>query len=261
MISTVHLDRQGYVVEVFQNTRKTTLDDRKYPGTIMEVKGDVCPGMRWDGQKFVTPPPRIDPEAVRDERDRRINDHFPERFRSQVTVFGGENALKVSRYVSEVNRVAEAMGDDAPQDYRDDRHWPRVPVLIDLPVPQRVVEGHPSSQPVNVTIAPVINAQPVEAKPVPLEVVHRTVSDSVSPVSPGEFGLDTRDPLYALKVAMFRTIEDTVQRIGPGLPDDLREEWEDQLAEIAAIATAATSEDQIAAQGMRVAALIEGKAA
>lgn len=258
MTHTVHLDRQGYVDTVFQNTRAATLDERKFPGTLMEVQGPVTPGMRWDGQRFVTPPMRVDPEAVRTERDRRIESHFPERFRDQVTVFGGDNALRVSRYVSEVNRVAEAMGEDAPQDYSHDRHWPRVPALSDLQVPQRVVEMSPSTgQPVNV----VINAQPIEAKSVPLEIVHRTVSDSVSPVSDGEFGLDIRDPLYALKVAMFRTIEDTVQTHGPSIPDDIRESWEDQLAEIAAKATAATSEDQIAAQGMRVAALIEGKAA
>lgn len=257
MTNTVHLDRQGYVDTVFQNTRVATLDERKFPGTLMEVQGPITPGMRWDGQRFVTPPPRIAPEAVRAERDRRVDGPFPERFRAQITALGGDNALKVSRYVSECMRVAESMMDDAPRDYRDDRHWPRAPELIDLAVPHRAVEG----QPVNVTIAPVINAQPVEAKPAPLEIVHRTVPDSVSTVSEGEFGLDTRDPLYALKVAMFRTIEDTAQRIGPGLPEDIREAWEDQLAEIAAIATAATSEDQIAAQGERVAAFIEGKSA
>lgn len=259
MTHTVHLDRQGYVTEVYQDTRKTQLDERKFTGTLMEVTGPVTPGMRWDGQRFVTPPQRVKAEAVRAERDKRIEVHFPKGFRDQLMVFGGNNALKVSRYVTEVHRVAESMGDDAPQDYRDDKHWPRVPTLTDLPVPQRVVESiSPSTgSPINLTVAPVINTHPVEAKPVPLEIVHRTVSDSVSPVSEGEFGLDIRDPLYALKLALFRTIEETVREVGPALPQDIRDEWEDELADIAALATAATSEHQIEAQGRRVASLPE----
>lgn len=56
MITTVHLDRHGYVVEVFHNTRIPQLDARKYPGTLMEVTGPVVVGMRWDGQAFVSPP-------------------------------------------------------------------------------------------------------------------------------------------------------------------------------------------------------------
>lgn len=255
MTTTVHLDRQGYVDTVFQNTRKVTLDARKYPGTLMEVTGEVCPGMRWDGQRFVTPPPRIDPEVVRAERDRRINDHFPERFRAQVTVFGGENAIRVSRYVTDVQRVAEAMGDDAPQDYRHDRHWPRVPTLIDLPVPQRVTDA-PTGQPVNVTIAPVINAQPIEAKPVPLEIVRRTVSDSVSPVPEGEYGLDIHDPLYPLKQRLIQFIEREVEPVAPA-----DTEWKDELGRLAALHTDAQTLEQLAQREAEIMDFLEGKAA
>ena len=270
MISTVHVDRQGYVIEVFQNTRKGALDERRYAGRLIEAEGEVCAGWSYDGQKFSLPPPRVLPEAVRTERDRRIDTPFPERFRSQVTALGGDNALRVHRYVSEVLRVAEAMMDDAPSDYRDDRHWPKVPKLQDLAVPQRLSEV--SSSPVNVTVAPVIHVPASQAsqaaEATPLTIEHRTVSDHVQTVShpaEGDFGLDRSDPLYALKVALVRTIadtvDDTIERHGDQIPADIWEAWSDQLAEMAAMATAATSEEHLAAQGVRVAAFIQGKAA
>jgi len=261
MISTVHVDRQGYVIEVFQNTRKGALDERRYAGRLIEAEGEVCAGWSYDGQKFSLPPPRVLPEAVRTERDRRIDTPFPERFRSQVTALGGDNALRVHRYVSEVLRVAEAMMDDAPQDYRDDGHWPKVPKLQDLAVPQRLSEV--SASPVNVTVAPVIHVPAAEATPLTIE--HRTVSQASQQPAEGDFGLDRSDPLYALKVALVRTIADTVddaiERHGDQIPADIWEAWSDQLAEMAAMATAATSEDHLAAQGVRVAAFIQGKAA
>jgi hypothetical protein len=259
MISTVHIDRQGYVIEVFQNTRKAALDARRYEGKLLEAEGDICVGWSWDGQRFVLPPPRVLPEAVRAERDKRIDTPFPKRFRDQVTALGGDNALKISTYASEVMRVAESMMDDAPQDYRDDRYWPKVPKLADLAVPQRVSELAPS--PVNVTVAPVIHMPAVETKAAPLLVEHRTVSDSVPAVSVDEYGLDRSDPLYPLKVALVHTIEETVDRHGDSIPAEIRGAWEDQLAEMAAIATAAQSKEAIAVQEDRVAAFVEGKAA
>lgn len=258
MVHTVLLDHAGYVVQLWQDTRAATLDARKYPGTLMEVDGPIAPGYRWDGQRFVLPPPRIPVEAVADERQRRIETYFPERFRAQVTALGGDNAVRMHRYVTEVHKVSERMTlDEPPQDFKDDHHWPTPPIMADMPVPVR----HHEAAPVHVTVAPVINAQPVERPPIPLEIVHRTVSESVSPVSEGEFGLDRNDPLYALKLALVRTIAETVERHGPEIPEDIRESWEDQLAEMAAIATAATTEGQIAAQGQRVAAFVEGRAA
>ncbi len=117
MISTVHLDRFGYVEEVFHNTRMATLDAGKYPGTLMEVTGPVCPGMRWDGQTFVTPPARIPPAAVLDEKARR-SAMFPERFVKQVTALGGDNAMKVSKYLAELHTTAERMMlGDPPRDF------------------------------------------------------------------------------------------------------------------------------------------------
>jgi hypothetical protein len=62
----------------------------------MEVEGDVRVGWHWDGQKFSLPLPRIMPEAVRKERDRRIETPFPKGFRDQATALGGDNALAVS---------------------------------------------------------------------------------------------------------------------------------------------------------------------
>lgn len=246
MISTVHIDRQGYVDTLLCNTRKATLDAKRYPGTLMEVEGPVCVGWHWDGQKFSLPPPRISPEAVRAERDRRVDGPFPERFRAQITALGGDNAVSVSNYVSAVFKVAEAFGDDAPQDYRDDRHWPRVPKLRDLPVPQRVAEISPvTGAPVNITVAPVIHATPAEPKA--LLVEH-------SVPSPGEYGLDRSDPLYDRKVRLIRFLEDNE----PKFPSD--EAWKDALGHLAALHTRSQSLDELERREEAVFAHIEGQA-
>lgn len=254
MTHTVHLDRQGYVVEAFLNTKLETLDARKYPGTLMEVTGDVVPGWRWDGQRFVLPPPRVPPSAVRAERDRRIDTPFPERLRAQITAFGGENASNVSRYTAQVFRVAEAMGDDAPADYRDDRHWPRVPELVDMKVPVRVHDGVPvSAAPVTVNVAPVINTTQAEPKAL---VVHH--EPAPAPVAPryDAYGLDMNDPLYGKKAALISYIEEKVEPIAP---DD--EGWKDELGRRAALHTAAQSLEELENREAEVFDHIEGKAA
>ena len=251
---TVHLDRQGYVDTVFRDTRKASLDARKYPGTLMEVTGDVAPGWRWDGQRFALPPPRVPPSALRAERDKRIDTPFPKCLRDQVTALGGANALAVSNYVSSVFRAAEAFGDDAPQDYRHDRHWPRVPKLRDMPVPQRVEAISPvTGAPVNITVAPVIHATPAEAKA--LVVEHKTVSNSVRPVF-DEYGIDRNDPLYEHKVRLIRFIEEEVE---PDAPDD--DAWKDALGRLAALHTEAQSLPELMDREEKVLAFIEGRKA
>ena len=249
---TVHLDRLGYVDTVFRDTKKASLDERRYPGTLMEVTGEVCPGWLWDGHKFVLPPPRIHPDEVRAERDRRI-EVFPTRFRAQVAAFGGGNAMAVSNYLAEVYRVADAMVDDAPRDYREDRHWPRIPELRDMPVPTKSQDGHSSSAPITISVAPVINATPGELKPVVIE--QRAVSDSVRPVF-DDYGLDRNDPLYERKQWLIEFIENEIE---PKAPDDPA--WKDALGRLAALHTASQSLEQIEEREAQVIRFIEGQAA
>lgn len=253
---TVHLDRQGYVETVFQNTRRETLDARKYPGTLMEVTGDVCAGWRWDGQRFVLPPPRVPPQSVVDERVRR-SAQFPERFVRQMTALGGRNATKVSNYLSDVNRVAESMLlGDPPRDFKDDRHWPTPPVLDDAQVPVRVHDSVPAA-PVTVNIAPVINT--TQAEPKALVVHHDTAPARESPSAASRFddyGLDRNDPLYEHKVRLIRFIEEEVE---PDAPDD--DAWKDTLGRLAALHTEAQSLPDLMDREEKVLAFIEGREA
>lgn len=262
MTHTVHLDRQGYVDTVFQNTKKETLDARKYPGTLMEVTGDVVPGWRWDGQRFVLPPPRIPASDVRSERDRRINTPFPERLIAQVTAFGGKNAVNVSTYVKNVYAVAEAMGDDAPADYRDDRHWPRVPSLDDMPVPVRVPESVSpvASPPITVNVhtgqqepkALVVHREHVNLAPEPVQR-----EDNLSRTQTlDEYGLDRADPLYPRKQRLIQFIEREVE---PRAPAD--EAWRYELGRLAALHTDAQSVEQLEVREAEIMTFLEGKAA
>jgi len=255
VIHTVHLDRQGYVDTVLLNTRSASLDARKYPGTLMEVSGDVCAGWRWDGQKFVLPPPRIMPEAVRTERDRRVNTPFPERLIAQVTAFGGSNAVNVSAYVKRVFQVAESFGDDAPADYRDDRHWPRVPELVDMEVPVRVHDVHAVSG-APITVAPVINVHTAKPEQEPRELVvhHETVPPA--PVAPrfDAYGLDRNDPLYKHKERLVTFIR---KEVDPAAPNDPA--WKDQVGLLLLQHTAAQTLDELHKREAQVFAFIEGK--
>lgn len=252
MTHTVELDRQGYVVTVLLNTKKETLDARKYPGTLMEVTGDVCAGWRWDGQRFVLPPPRVPPQSVVDERVRR-SAQFPERFVRQMTALGGRNATLVSNYLSEVNRVAESMLlGDPPRDFKDDRHWPSPPILDDAQVPVRVHDvPSVSAPPVTVNIAPVINAPVAEPKAL---VVHHEPAPP-APVAPaGDYGLDRSDPLYDHKVRLISFIR---AEVDPKAPDDPA--WKDQVGLILLQHTAAQTLDELHKREAQVFAFIEGK--
>lgn len=251
MFSTVLLDRDGYVTQVWMNTRPETLDERQYAGELMMVSGDVCPGWRWDGQRFVLPPPRIPSSDVRAERDRRINTPFPERLIAQVTAFGGKNAVNVSTYVKNVYAVAEAMGDDAPADYRDDRHWPRVPSLDDMPVPVRVPDSVSSVSSPPITVAPVINVHTGQP-----ETRVTTVQPDVRTVEIDEYGLDRSDPLYPRKQRLIQFIEREVE---PRAPAD--EAWRDALGRLAALHTDAQSVDQLKSREDDIMKFLEGKAA
>lgn len=254
---TVHIDRRGYVEAVFRDQRKASLDAKRYPGTLMEVTGEVVPGWHWDGHKFSLPPPRITPEAVRAERDRRVDGPFPERFRAQITALGGDNAVSVSNYVSSVFRAAEAFGDDAPQDFKDDRHWPKVPKLRDLPVPQRADVSPALGGPVTVNVAPVINT--TQAEPKALVVHHEAAPARESPSAASRFddyGLDRNDPLYEHKVRLIRFIEEEVE---PDAPDD--DAWKDALGRLAALHTEAQSLPDLMDREEKVLAFIEGREA
>lgn len=264
MITTVHLDRHGYVMEVFQNTMAATLDAGKYTGTLMEVTGPIAPGMRWNGQTFVSPPPRIPPGAVLDEKARR-SAMFPERLVKLITSIGGDNAMKVSKYLGELHNVAEGMMlSEPPADFKDDKYWPRVPELHDLPVARPVHEMQSlspvSGQPINIHVAPVINTSAPEPKAIEI----RTVSESVPSVSDDDiaktFGLDQSDPLFKLKLIFVKGVADAVKEHGPLIPEEIRAEWQDRLAEMAAEATAATSAAKLDEQGVRVEAFLRGAA-
>jgi hypothetical protein len=251
MISTVHLDRHGYVVEMFKNTRIPQLDARKYPGTLMEVTGPVAPGMRWNGEAFVLPPPRIPVEAVHAERDRRINLYFPEAFREQVTAFGGENAIKMQRYLSDLHKTAELMGLDPPRDFKDDVRWPAPPKMEPMPVAQRFhdvstvspVSGAP------VTIAPVFNVTGPAAAPAQPLVIQ---SPPAERVEVGGFALDPSDPLYHRKMALIGSIVAFDEKSG-GIPDSL----EPEVTAAALKATMATSAEDLSIHESRVHELLE----
>lgn len=256
MITTVHLDRHGYVVEVFQNTRIPQLDARKYPGTLMEVMGPVAPGMRWNGEAFVSPPPRIPVEAVHAERDRRINLYFPEAFREQVTAFGGDNAIRMQRYLSDVHKTAELMGLDPPQDFKEDVRWPTPPRMEGLPVAQRFhdVQGVPSVSAPPVNIAPVFNVAGPAATPVQPFVIQSPPSERVEV---GGFALDPNDPLYHRKLALIGSIsafdEERRKQGLEGIPASI----EPDVTAAALKATMATSVEDLSIHESRVHELLE----
>lgn len=251
MISTAHLDRHGYVMEVFHNTRIPQLDARKYPGSLMEVTGPVAPGMRWDGQAFVSPPPRIPPEAVLDEKARRAA-MFPERFVKQITALGGDNAMRVSKYLGELHNTAERMMlAEPPHDFKDDRHWPTVPELHDLPIAHRVHEFQSvspvSGQPISIHVAPVINASaPAASEPRPI------VIQNTSQTSEAEhYGLDINDPLYLEKLALVKSIEAMDEQ--GALPASI----EPDVTAAAVMATAAKTMEDFETHKSRVHELLE----
>ncbi len=251
MITTVHLDRHGYIVEVFNATRIPQLDAGKYPGTLMEVTGPVVVGMRWDGQAFVSPPPRIPAEAVADERHRRIETYFPERFRAQITALGGENAKAMSRYLSEVHKVAEVMLlNEAPVDYKEDRHWPTPPIMVDIPQRVHDFQGVPSvsGQPISIHVAPVINASaPAAPEARPLIIQQQAPERAEA----AHYGLDINDPLYHHKLALVRSIEAMDDQ--GAIPDQV----EPDVTAAAVMATAARSIEEFEAHKSRVHKLLE----
>jgi hypothetical protein len=265
MSHTVHLDRNGYVVEVFLNTKPASLDAQKYAGTLMEVLGDVCPGWRWDGQRFALPPPRIPAEAVIAERDRRINTHFPERLREQITSFGSANAIRMQRYIAEVQSTAEAMVlGDPPSDYRDDRRWPLVPTMEPMEVPARVHDVPTvSAAPISVHVVPVIHTS--EAKPQALVVQHETLPvRQPDVVQVDEFGISRSDPLYDMKhrlvSAIEATVKDVIERSGHEISQSDLDTWQAELGRLAALATDAQTESEFLAQESRVEAFLKGAA-
>lgn len=249
MITTVHIDHFGYVVEVFQSTRIVQLDAGRYPGTLMEVTGPIAPGMRWDGQVFVSPPPRVPPEAVADERHRRIETYFPERLRAMVTSLGGENAKAVQRYVSEVHKVAERMVlSDPPPDFKEDRHWPTPPILADIPQRSHDVSSvFPVSAP-PITVSPVFNVSAPAAQEARPLVIQNQPSDRVEI---GGFALDPSDPLYHRKMALIGSIAMFDER--NGIPDEI----EPLVTDAAVQATRATSAADLIVHESRVRELLE----
>jgi hypothetical protein len=250
MITTVHIDRLGYVVEVFHNTRAVQLDVAKFSGSLMEVTGPIAPGMRWNGETFVSPPPRIPPEAVLAERARR-SAMFPEGFVKQITKLGGDNAMKVSKYLGEIHNAAERMMlSEPPADFKDDKHWPTVPELHDLPVAQRVHEFQsvPSVSGAPVTIAPVFNVAGPAAPPAQPLVVQ---SPPAERVEVGGFALDPNDPLYLHKLALIRAIDEYDKKYK--IPDAV----EPEVTKVAIKATAATNLEEIEAHKSRVQRLLE----
>jgi hypothetical protein len=250
MISTIHLDRHGYVMEVFHNTRSAQLDAAKFTGSLMEVTGPIAPGMRWNGETFVSPPPRIPPEAVLAERARR-SAMFPEGFVKLITSLGGDNAMKVSKYLGEIHNAAERMMlSEPPADFKDDKHWPTVPELHDLPVAQRVHEFQsvPSVSGAPVTIAPVFNVAGPAAPPAQPLVVQ---SPPAERVEVGGFALDPNDPLYLHKLALIRAIDEYDKKYK--IPDAV----EPEVTKVAIKATAATNLEEIEAHKSRVQRLLE----
>lgn len=248
MLSTVHLDRHGYVVEVFQNTRIPQLDAGKYAGTLMEVTGPIAPGMRWNGEAFVSPPPRIPVEAVHAERDRRINLYFPEAFREQVTAFGGENAIKMQRYLSDLHKTAELMGLDPPRDFKEDVRWPTPPRMEDMPVAQRFhdVQGVSSVSGPPINIAPVFNVAGPAPAAQPL-----VIQNSPQTSEAEHYGLDINDPLYLEKLALVKSIEAMDEQ--GALPASI----EPDVTAAAVMATAAKTMEDFETHKSRVHELLE----
>lgn len=253
MITTVHIDRHGYVIEIFQNTRIPQLDAGKYPGTLMEVTGPIAPGMRWDGQTFVAPPPRIPLEAVVAEKERRAA-MFPERFVKLITALGGDNAMKVTKYLGELHNTADRlMLSEPPPDYKDDKHWPAVPELHDLPIAQRVHESQSfpsvsSGQPISINVAPVINASSPAAPEARPLIIQQQPAERVEF---GGFALDPSDPLFHRKMALIGSI--AAYDEDQGIPDHI----EPDVTAAALRATIANNADDLSIHESRVRELLE----
>lgn len=300
-IHTVLVDRAGYIVQSWLNTRAATLDPRAYShlGTLMEATGPVVAGMRHVDGGFYAAPIRPDNAFIQAEAERRINLHFPEGFRINVTALGGDNALKIANYVGTVHKTAENMmaAQIPPSNWKADEWWPSPPAMELLQIPQRVIEHQPyqaaAVQPITVHVAPVINAgeryesgghvaDVLRTGGLPALVQHEAVptgqgaqfepvsnvrslpvkrpsATTVEPLNAGESdgrsGLDPRDPLYALKIALVSAIATTAT--SHALPSSTV----NVLAEIAALGTAANTRDEVEAQRKRVAKVIEGLAA
>lgn len=297
MIHTVLVDRAGYAIQVWQGTRAATLDPRAYAhlGTLMEATGPVVAGMRHVDGGFYAAPIRPDNAFIQAEAERRINLHFPEGFRINVTALGGDNALKIANYIGTVHKTAENMmaAQIPPSNWKADEWWPSPPALELLQIPQRVIEHQPyqqhQAQPITVHVAPVINAgergESGGNRGLPALVTHepaqrtqhyqreqvtdldpelpvarpvpRVAVDNTRKVEDAAplDPLDPRDPLYALKLALVQAIATTAT--SHALPDSTVH----VLAEIAALGTAANTRDEVEAQRKRVDAVIQGLAA
>lgn len=204
--------------------------------------------------------------------------------------------MRMHRYIGEVHKTVEKMmaSEAAPENYKDDKYWPTPPLMVDLGVPQRMIENVPQGtsmyipapQPITVNVAPVINAHPGEGRGLPaiIEPVstgqRAQIEDaSAAPFPPreserrsveAELRSDkvTQDDvqrfeqsLADLKVATVRAIAAVAEAHEPEVPEHQRDPWRNQLAAIAADVTASETPEGIAAHRDRAEAFIKGQAA
>ena len=289
------IGKAGVVEQVWQNTRAASLDASRYPGKLVETEGDIAPGMRLVGGVFLASPPLVTRKAMAAEIKRRSDDLFPAGVREMLARMGGEAAIAVQAYVQEVARVGQDMltADEIPQDYRDDKHWPKVP-RVSMPVPVASTGlAH------SVTVAPVINVTPGSvdvtrevsqvidspradvarrdaehdaassgrkvvgnSQPFSDQMPVATVSAPVSPQIQQLVPVDEyqgHGSLDGLKVALVTAANAVSVKHEPGMWGGARKRFREGLAERAALVLAAQSVEGVKAAHGRLLAFIEGK--
>lgn len=284
--------KAGIVDQVWQNTRAASLDASRYPGKLVETEGDIAPGMRLVNGVFLASPPLVTRKALAAEIKRRSDDLFPSGVREMLARMGGDAAHAVQAYVQGVASVGQDMltADEIPQDYRDDKHWPKVP-RVSMPVPVASTGLVPS-----VTVgAPIINVTTGQSEPAQV-VVHQldrenrqradepvsplgaqltpvasnyapksSVAKVSTPVSTQVQELVPVDEyqghgsLDALKIALVTAANAVSVRHEPGMWGGARKRFRDGLAERAALVIAAQSVEGVKAAHGRLLDFIEGR--
>lgn len=277
-MTTVALIRRGWVEQIWLNKRADQIDARLYDGDLIEVEGPVSAGMRYENGRFSIAPPRVLPEAIRNEASRRIERVFPEATQAMIASAGGEMASRMVEYVRAVHARAQAfLGmEAAPADFRSDGYWPPVPSLEGSLVPIVV----PAASPVPALPAPQEVRVVVEQKAAPQIIEHRTVEHALpaqtsnlpatqmtakSPAHvPGSVALELATPAEFDILALLKTaVEGAIQEFydahkGAFTDPEAHNRWLDQLTAFAAEVRASTTVAGVEAAKTRMETFISG---
>lgn len=273
-MSHVALVRRGHVDQVWMHTQACALDAHAYDGDLIEVEGDVVPGMRYENGVFLISPPRITPEQIKREAVRRADGVFPRAVQPMLAAQGGQIAQAMTEYLTGVHDTAQAFLalDAAPQDFCSDHHWPPVPSLAASSIPVAVPMLSAPSSPQEVTVRVVS-----EAKPITIEHVTDVNPSVTSPVSslvmstgygrsnvtsraPDVTTLDLDDDIAALKAGIERALQVVYDAHKGFFGDDAatHNAWLARLASFVAELRASTTEAGVRAVESRAKAFIAG---